>query len=127
MVIQKGDLMDSILTSIKKLLGITEEYTQFDVDITMYINTIISVLTQIGVGSNIGFIVNDATDTWDDWLTTSTDLESVKTYIYLRVRLLFDPPTNSAVTKSYEQIIRELECRLLTTTDPPLVEEVIEP
>ena len=119
--------MDSILTSIKKLLGITEEYTQFDIDITMYINTIISVLTQIGVGSNIGFIVNDATDTWDDWLPTSSDLESVKTYIYLRVRLLFDPPTNSAVTKSYEQIIRELECRLLIATDPPLLTEVLKP
>ena len=119
--------MDSILNSIKKLLGITADYTQFDTDITIHINTIISILSQIGVGPTTGFVITSATDKWSDWLTTSTDLESVKTYIYLRVRLLFDPPTNSAVTKSYEQIIRELECRLLTTTDPPLVDEVIEP
>ena len=119
--------MDSILNSIKKLLGITAEYTQFDTDITIHINTIISILSQIGVGPTTGFVITSATDKWSDWLATSTDLESVKTYIYLRVRLLFDPPTNSAVTKSYEQIIRELECRLLTATDPPFVEEVIEP
>lgn len=120
--------MDSILNTIKKMLGITEEYTQFDTDITIHVNSIISILTQIGVGPETGFIVSDALDKWSDWLSTATDLETVKTYIYLRVRLLFDPPTNSAVTKSYEQIIRELECRLLTTTDPPLVvEEVITP
>ena len=113
--------MESILSTIKKMLGITEEYTQFDTDITIHINSIISVLTQIGVGPASGFLVVDKSNKWTDWLTTSTDLESVKTYIYLRVRLLFDPPTNSAVTKSYEQIIRELECRLLTTTDPPLI------
>ena len=119
--------MESILSTIKKMLGITEEYTQFDTDITIHINSIISVLTQIGVGPASGFLVVDKSNKWTDWLTTSTDLESVKTYIYLRVRLLFDPPTNSAVTKSYEQIIRELECRLLTTTDPPLIEEVLGP
>ena len=119
--------MESILSTIKKMLGITEEYTQFDTDITIHINSIISVLTQIGVGPASGFLVVDKSNKWTDWLTTSTDLESVKTYIYLGVRLLFDPPTNSAVTKSYEQIIRELECRLLTTTDPPLIEEVLEP
>lgn len=116
--------MDSILTTIKKMLGITEEYTQFDTDIIVHINTIISALTQIGVGPTTGFIVVDKTNKWTDWLATVTDLESVKTYIYLRVRLLFDPPTNSAVTKSHEQIIKELEWRLLTLTDPPLVEEV---
>ena len=119
--------MDSILTTIKKMLGITEEYTQFDTDITIHINSIISILSQIGVGPATGFIVVDKTNKWSDWLSTSTDLESVKTYIYLRVRLIFDPPTNSAVTKSYEQTIKELEWRLLTLTDPPLVEEVVIP
>ena len=119
--------MDSILTTIKKMLGITEEYTQFDTDITIHINSIISTLTQIGVGPSTGFIVVNETNKWSDWLSTATDLESVKTYIYLRVRLLFDPPTNSAVTKSYEQTIKELEWRLLTLTDPPLVKEVTIP
>jgi hypothetical protein len=119
--------MDSILTTIKKMLGITEEYTQFDTDITIHINSIISVLAQIGVGPASGFLVVDKSNKWTDWLTTTTNLESVKSYIHLRVRLLFDPPTNSAVTKSYEQIIKELEWRILVTTDPPFVEEVIEP
>ena len=117
--------MDSILTTIKKMLGITEEYTLFDTDIIVHINSVISILSQIGVGNHpTGFIVVDKTNKWSDWLSTPTDLESVKTYIYLRVRLIFDPPTNSAVTKSYEQTIKELEWRLLTLTDPPLVEEV---
>ena len=119
--------MESILSTIKKMLGITEEYTQFDTDITIHINSIISVLTQIGVGPASGFLVVDKSNKWTDWLTTSTNLESVKSYIHVRVRLLFDPPTNSAVTKSYEQIIKELEWRILVTTDPPLIEEVLEP
>ena len=91
--------MDSILNSIKKLLGITAEYTQFDTDITIHINTIISILSQIGVGPTTGFVITSATDKWSDWLTTSTDLESVKTYIYLRVRLLFDPQNKFSSNK----------------------------
>ena len=128
MVTHQGDLMDSILTSIKKLLGITEDYVQFDDDIIIHINTIISMLTQVGVGSDLGFYITDKTAKWSDWLTDMTLLHPVKTYIHLRVRLIFDPPTNSAVTKSYEQTIKELEWRLFTAVDPPLVvEEVITP
>lgn len=118
--------MNSILTSIKKMLGIAEDYTQFDTDLTIHINTVLSILTQIGVGPPEGFSIADKAKTWADWLTTSTDLEAVKTYVYLRVRLLFDPPTNSAVTKSYEQIVKELEWRILVTVDPELVVEEVE-
>lgn len=126
MVVHKGEVMDNILVTIKKMLGITEEYTHFDTDLTIHINSIISVLTQMGVGPGTGFIVTDTMTTWGDWLGDLTNLETVKTYIYLRVKLLFDPPINSAVIKSYEQIIKELEWRLLVSTDPalPVVEEV---
>jgi len=118
--------MTSILTSIKKMLGIAEEYTQFDIDLIIHINAVLSILTQTGVGPPEGFSIADKNKTWIDWLTTSTDLEAVKTYVYLRVRLLFDPPTNSAVTKSYEQIIKELEWRIMVTVDPELVVEEVE-
>ena len=116
--------MDSILTTIKKMLGITEEYTQFDVDLIVHINSIISRLTQMGLGDSTGFTISDKTAKWSDWITTK-DLEPVKTYIYLRVKLLFDPPSNGTVAKSYEQIIKELEWCLFITVDPPFIEEVV--
>ena len=115
---------ESILTSIKKMLGITESYTQFDMDLIIHINSVISILTQLGVGPETGFIISDKNKTWADWFTQSNDLESVKTYILLRVRLIFDPPANSTVVKAYEEIIRELTFRLQVTADPPL--EIVE-
>lgn len=108
---------DSILTSIKKMLGIMEDYEHFDLDLIIHINSIIGILTQLGVGPETGFTISDKTTTWDDWSILPTDIESVKTYIFLRVRLLFDPPTNSAVTNSYEKIIQELEWRVVTAMD----------
>ena len=109
--------MDSILNTIKKMLGIAEEYTQFDIDLIIHINSIISILTQLGVGPEAGFLITDMTDGWSDWVGLPIYLGSVKTYIYLRVRLLFDPPSNMTVVKSYEEIIRELECRISTAIE----------
>lgn len=106
--------MESILTSIKKLLGISEEYEQFDQDIIMHINTVFMNLTQLGVGPSKGFYIEDADATWDDFvnLDKNIQLQAVKTYIYLKVKLLFDPPLSSAVIESTNNMIAELEWRL---------------
>ena len=97
--------MDSILTSIKKLLGITEEYTHFDTDLIIHINSVFATLTQLGVGPSDGFVIVDKDDVWDQFTNDNILIESVKSYIYLKVRLLFDPPTSSAVIESYKQMI----------------------
>lgn len=110
--------MESILTSIKKLLGITEDYDHFDADIIMHINSVFTILTQLGVGPSEGFRIEDDTATWDDFI--STDLivyDSVKTYIYLQVKLLFDPPQSGTVLESYNRRISELEWRLNVTAE----------
>jgi hypothetical protein len=107
--------MDSILTSVKKLLGIAEEYTHFDSDIIMHINTVFSSLTQMGVGPAEGFAIVDEYAIWDEFTSENTSLAAVKTYMYLKVRLLFDPPQNSSVMSSMERQASELEWRLNLT------------
>lgn len=104
--------MESILTSIKKLLGIEEGYTHFDTDIIMHINSVFSDLTQIGVGPSEGFTISDANTTWREYTENDPLIANVKQYIYLKVRLVFDPPTNSSVLASYERTIDKLEWRL---------------
>lgn len=104
--------MESILISIKKLLGITEEYDQFDPDIIMHINSVFMILTQLGVGPAEGFFIEDDTAVWTDFIQDVKKLESVKTYIYLKVKLAFDPPLSSAVIESMNRLINELEWRL---------------
>lgn len=103
---------DSILTSIKKLLGITEEYEHFDQDIIIHINSVFMILNQLGVGPSNGFSITDKTAVWSDFISEGSNLESVKSYIYLKVRLLFDPPTTSAVMESMNRMISEFEFRL---------------
>ena len=107
-----GKRMDSILTSIKKLLGITEDYEHFDQDIIMHINSVFMILTQMGVGPADGFRIEDDSATWSDFTSDLKVLESVKSYMYLKVRLLFDPPTSSSVLDSTNRLISELEWRL---------------
>jgi hypothetical protein len=85
----------SILISTKKILGLAEDYTVWDHDIITHINSAFSTLTQLGVGPTAGFMIDDETAEWSDFIGTDLELNSVKTYIYLRVRLLFDPPTTS--------------------------------
>lgn len=104
--------MESILTSIKKLLGITEECEDFDVDVIMHINSVFSVLTQIGVGPSEGFIISDKYSNWTDFISDTKNIEAVKTYIYLKVKLVFDPPTIASVLESVNSMIKELEWRL---------------
>lgn len=106
--------MESILTTIKKLLGIEEEYTQFDTDIIIDINSVFMTLNQIGVGPETGFAITDKTKTWTDFLGDNVLLEGVKSYVYLKVRLLFDPPSNSSLIESMNRQIAEFEWRLST-------------
>lgn len=107
---------DSILTSIKKMLGITEEYTHFDTDIIIHINTVFMTLNQLGVGPSSGFKIEDNGKLWMDYISEDSDLEAVKTYIYLKVKLLFDPPLSSSVIEVMKQSITELEWRLNVQT-----------
>ena len=103
---------DSILTSIKKLLGITEEYTHFDPDIIMHINSVFMILSQLGVGPANGFSISDATAVWSDFLPDGANLQAVKSYVYQKVKLLFDPPQSSAVLDAMKQSVSEFEWRL---------------
>ena len=105
-------MTDSILTTIKKLLGITEEYEHFDQDSIMHINSVFMILTQLGVGPSNGFSISDKTATWDEFIEEGTNLEAVKSYVYMKVRLLFDPPLSSAVMECINRSINELEWRL---------------
>ena len=109
--------MDSILTSIKKLLGITEEYEHFDADIIMHINTIFMILNQLGVGPANGFSIKDKSAVWSDYISDEENLEAVKTYMHLKVKLLFDPPSSSVVMECTNRMISELEWRLNISVD----------
>ena len=109
--------MESILTSIKKLLGIPEDHDHFDVDIIMHINSVFMILTQLGVGPSKGFTIEDETAEWTDFVSDTTKIEAVKTYVYLKVRLLFDPPTSSAVMESINRMISEYEWRLYVAVE----------
>lgn len=104
-------ITDSILNSTKKMLLIAVDYTAFDPEIIMHINTYLQRLRQLGVG-NKSFVLTDATQTWQDFLDDPTMFAQAKTYVYMRVRLVFDPPQNSAVIKSFEANIKELEVLL---------------
>lgn len=116
--------MESILTSIKKRLGIEEDYDHFDEDIIMDINTVLAELTQIGVGPSEGFSIQDENAIWTDFVPANPKLENIKSYVYLKVRLLFDPPTNSSHISAMERQITELAFRISVTVDPGDGEEV---
>ena len=106
--------MDSILQSIKKMLNVHKDDSSFDTDIITLINSTFVTLHQIGVGPTNGFMITDASETWDEFIADADDISinSVKTYIYLKVRLVFDPPTSSSVMEAINKNINELEWRL---------------
>jgi hypothetical protein len=120
--------MNSILNDIKKLLGIDADDDSFDKDIMLIINSIIPSLSQIGIGPASGFIVLSAEDTWKDYLVeiwdnihlnaeSAINYEGVKVYIYLRTKLIFDPPTNTTVIQSIKDNIKELEWRMMLAVE----------
>ena len=109
--------MESILTSVKKLLGIDEEYYQFDPDIIIHINSVFMILTQMGVGPSEGFTIEGEDARWSDFIDDNTSIESVKSYVFMKVKLMFDPPLSSSVADAMNRTISELEWRLNVAAD----------
>lgn len=109
---------ESIFESIKSLLGPDASYDVFDQDILVHINTAISVLTQLGVGPAGGFIVTGPDETWQDFIGDDKTLQMVKSYIYMKVKMIFDPPVNSSVLSAYQEACKEYEWRLNVEVDP---------
>ena len=108
--------MESILDSIKKLLGIQPEYRAFDEDLIVHINTVFIILNQLNIGPEEGFMIVDGSESWDDFVKGINET-MVKTYIYLKVRLMFDPPTSGVLIDSMNSMISELEWRLFLEGD----------
>lgn len=102
----------SILISTKKVLGIASDYTAFDLDIITHINAAFSTLTQLGVGPAEGFMIEDDDAEWSDYIENDVQLNVVKSYIFLKTRQLFDPPSTSYLITAMEEQIQELEWRL---------------
>lgn len=107
----------SILTTTKKLLGIAEDYTAFDLDIILHINSVFTILTQMGVGAEKGFSILDDTTKWSDFIPEGEMMEAVKSYMALKVRMMFDPPTSSTTMQALSNMISELEWRLNVLCD----------
>jgi hypothetical protein len=105
-------MSDSILDSTKQILGLGETYTPFDFDITTFINSAFTIVNQLGVGPDDGFFIEDNVATWDDLEIPNNQRMLVRTYIFLKVRMLFDPPTTSYLIESMNKQISELEWRL---------------
>lgn len=105
-------MTDSILNDIKKLLGFDAAYTAFDQDIIIHINSVFMILRQLGVGPEAGYKITDANNTWSEFTDDDIFIESVKSYIYLKVRLMFDMPQNSSLVQAIQTQITELEWRL---------------
>lgn len=111
-------MIDSILESVKKNRGLTAGYEVFDPDIIMAINTAFSTLTQLGCGPKTGFRITGYDEEWDDFLQNDSRLEMVKSYVDMRVRLIFDPPQIGAVMSALQESIKELEWRINVAVDP---------
>lgn len=112
--------MESILTSIKLLLGITEDYEAFDQQIIAHINSVFMILTQLGVGPPEGFMITSKIDTWNEFVSDEKKMQLVKSYTYLKVKMLFDPPSTSAVMDSTNRMINEFEWRLNSQAESKL-------
>lgn len=108
--------MESILISVKKLLGIDKDYDAFDMDIIIHINTVFMILNQLGIGPD-GFAITGYSERWNDFTCGDKMLEAVKSYMYLKVATMFDPPTVGAVAESKNRAISELEWRLNVLVD----------
>jgi hypothetical protein len=105
-------MAESILSSVKKAVGIASDYDAFDLEIKMHINSAFATLHQLGVGPEDEFFIEDDSLTWDDFIGSMTGINSVKTYVVLKVKLIFDPPTTSFVLEAFKEQIREYEVRL---------------
>jgi hypothetical protein len=121
-------VINSIFNSTKKILGLDLAYTPFDIDVMMHINAVFAVLTQLGIGPEDGFFIESDAEIWDDFQVPTNQLHLVKTYIFLKVRMLFDPPTTSYLIDAMERQIKEYEWRLSTMREsllPVLLDETL--
>ena len=109
--------INSILTSIKKILGIQDYYDNFDSDLILCINSALAILTQLGVGPEEGFTISNASATWQDFAGEDPRLEMMKSFVHLRVRLLFDPPQNASLADAMEKMAKEFEWRILVAAE----------
>lgn len=109
-------MTESILASVKKMLGIADEYMRFDPDVIMHINSVLSILHQLGIGPDSGFQIDGPDQTWGDLFGDDPRLNLIKSYVYLRVRLLFDPPVGT-VLESFNRIVSEFEWRINVAVD----------
>lgn len=105
-------MADSILDDVRHILNVDSEYTVFDRDLILHINSVFSTLQQLGIGPEDGYMIEDATAEWNEFMGVDARLNAVKTYVYLRVRLLFDPPATSFAITALENQAKELEWRL---------------
>jgi hypothetical protein len=119
-------MVDSILDSTKKILGLDATYTPFDLDIITHINAAFSILDQLGVGPEGGFFIEDAEATWADFVCPPNQLNLVRTYVFLKVRMLFDPPTTSFLIEACNNQIREYEWRLNSFREVAIMGEIPE-
>ena len=109
--------MDSVLLSVKKMIGLTSDYTAFDTDIIIHINTVFEELNQMGVGPEEGFSISDSSTEWSEYFTYGKTSEMVKSYMYLKVRTLFDPPSSGTLAQAYNANLDEYRWRLLIFAD----------
>lgn len=105
-------MADSILKTTKKMLGLGEDNTPFDSEIVMHINSVFTTLSQLGIGPANGFMIVDDSATWDSFIGQDLNLNQVKTYMGLKVRMTFDPPATSFAIGAFEKQIEELEWRM---------------
>lgn len=105
-------MSDSILNSVKKILGITEDYKYFDSDIIMHLNTVMMTLNQMGIGPPTPLHIEDETTTWDQFCGDKVDIDAVRTYTALKVRLIFDPPQSSSHLDAIRETLKECEWRM---------------
>jgi|SRR6478736_6798785 len=125
-------MTDSILTSVKEVLGVSDEHSAFDPAIIMHINATFSTLNQLGVGEDAVFFITDLVNVWDEFICPENQKQMVKTYMYLAVRLLFDPPVTSFAIEAMERQLKEFEWRLsifreeLEWVPPDPIEEEVE-
>src|SRR3954463_13065004 len=122
----------SILTDTKKALGLAEDYTAFDPDIIMHINSVMSTLHQLGIGPPAGYAIINSGDTWDELIGDELRLNSVQSYMYLKVKMLFDPPSLGYVITAMEKLIDEATWRITVAQDeivspPPVVVPPVDP
>lgn len=110
-------MQESILLTIKQMLGIPSEYSVFDEELAVYINTVIAALRQLGVGPENGFAITGENESWEDYIGDTSMYENVKAYIYLKVRMMFDPPSSSFVLEAFKNQAAEIEWRIYIQAD----------